>query len=174
MTLHIRKNTQKSKFLLSQAFKWEKNMFFVIPEMLSKIFIMGWKKLPDHFRFSRIWNFGSISISISILTFTGIRSNQFSACSPRLPEGNASYASGPAPFTSSTSDARDPGYEVMPGERKVIIWFFFYLFLCGLILSVPLYPSLSVAGPLSPSRTLLLPLDLSTDISTALGSKKTL
>ena len=35
-----RKNTQKSKFLLSQTFKWEKIMFFVIPEMPSKTFIM--------------------------------------------------------------------------------------------------------------------------------------
>ena len=40
VTLHIRKNTQKSKFLLSQAFKWEKIMFFVIPEMPSKTFVM--------------------------------------------------------------------------------------------------------------------------------------
>ena len=40
VTLHIRKNTQKSKFLLSQAFKWKKNMFFVIPEMPSKTFAM--------------------------------------------------------------------------------------------------------------------------------------
>ena len=37
--LHIRKNTQKSKFLLSQAFNWKKIMFFVIPEMPSKT---GW------------------------------------------------------------------------------------------------------------------------------------
>ena len=35
-----RKNTQKSKFLLSQAFKWKKIMFFVIPEMQSKTFVM--------------------------------------------------------------------------------------------------------------------------------------
>ena len=35
--LHIRKNTQKSKFLLSQAFK--KIMFFVIPEMPSKTLV---------------------------------------------------------------------------------------------------------------------------------------
>ena len=47
--LHIRKNTQKSKFLLSQAFKWKKIMFFVIPEMPSKTFVMVLKKLPDHF-----------------------------------------------------------------------------------------------------------------------------
>ena len=47
--LHIRKNTQKSKFLLSQAFKWEKNMFFVIPQMSSKNFVMLQKKLPDRF-----------------------------------------------------------------------------------------------------------------------------
>ena len=38
--LDIRKNTQKSKFLLSQAFKWGKNMFFVIPGMPSKTFVM--------------------------------------------------------------------------------------------------------------------------------------
>ena len=48
--LHIRKKTPKSKFLLSQAFKWEKNMFFVIPEMQSKTCVMGLKKLPDHFK----------------------------------------------------------------------------------------------------------------------------
>ena len=45
-----RKNTQKSKFLLSQTFKWKKNMFFVIPEMPSKTFVMLYKKLPDHFK----------------------------------------------------------------------------------------------------------------------------
>ena len=39
--LHISKNTaQKSKFLLSQAFKWKKIMFFVFPEMPSKTFVM--------------------------------------------------------------------------------------------------------------------------------------
>ena len=38
--LDIRKNTQESKFLLSQAFKWKKNMFFVIPEMPSETFVM--------------------------------------------------------------------------------------------------------------------------------------
>ena len=38
--LHIRKNTQKSKFLLSQAFEWKKIMFYVIPEMPSKTFVM--------------------------------------------------------------------------------------------------------------------------------------
>ena len=38
--VHTRKNTQKSKFLLSQAFKWKKIMFFVIPEMSSKTFVM--------------------------------------------------------------------------------------------------------------------------------------
>ena len=48
--LHIRENTQKSKFLLSQTFKWKKNMFFVIPEMPSKTFVMLYKKLPDHFQ----------------------------------------------------------------------------------------------------------------------------
>ena len=42
--LHIRKSTQKSKFLLSQAFKWKKNMFLVIPEMPSKTFVMVLKK----------------------------------------------------------------------------------------------------------------------------------
>ena len=31
MTLHIRKNTQKSKFLLSQAFKWGKKYVFRSP-----------------------------------------------------------------------------------------------------------------------------------------------
>ena len=38
--LHIRKNTQKSKHLLAQAFKWTKIMFCVIPEMPSKTFVM--------------------------------------------------------------------------------------------------------------------------------------
>ena len=38
--LAIRKITQKSKFLLSQAFKWKKIMFFVITEMPSKTFVM--------------------------------------------------------------------------------------------------------------------------------------
>ena len=38
--LHIRKNTQKSKFLLSQAFNWKKNKFFVTPEMPSKTFVL--------------------------------------------------------------------------------------------------------------------------------------
>ena len=47
--LPTRKNTQK-KFLLSQAFKWKKIMFFVIPEMPSKTFVMLYKKLPDHFK----------------------------------------------------------------------------------------------------------------------------
>ena len=42
--LHIRKNTQKSKYLLSQAFKWKKIMFFVIPEIPSKTFGMVFKK----------------------------------------------------------------------------------------------------------------------------------
>ena len=51
--LRIRKNTQKSKFLLSQAFKWKKIMFFVIPEMPSKTFVMVLKKLPDHFKMSK-------------------------------------------------------------------------------------------------------------------------
>ena len=37
--LHVRKSTQKSKFRLSQAFKWKKMMFFVIPEMQSKTFV---------------------------------------------------------------------------------------------------------------------------------------
>ena len=37
--LHIRKNTQKSKFLLSQAFQWKKIMLFVIPEMPSKLLL---------------------------------------------------------------------------------------------------------------------------------------
>ena len=48
--LHIRKNTQKSKFLLSQAFKWKRIVFFVIPEMPSKTFVMVLKKRPDHFK----------------------------------------------------------------------------------------------------------------------------
>jgi len=39
VTLHIRKNTQESKFLLSQDFKWGKNLFFVVPEMPSKTFV---------------------------------------------------------------------------------------------------------------------------------------
>ena len=42
--------SQKSKFLLSQAFKWGKNIFYVIPEMPSKTFVMLKKKLPDHFK----------------------------------------------------------------------------------------------------------------------------
>ena len=48
--LSTRKNTQKSKFLLSQSFKLKKIMFFVIPEMPSKTFVMLYKKLPDHFK----------------------------------------------------------------------------------------------------------------------------
>ena len=48
--LHIRKNSQKSKFLPSQAFKLKKIMFFVIPEMPSKTFVMLYKKIPDHFK----------------------------------------------------------------------------------------------------------------------------
>ena len=44
--------TQKSKFLLSQAFKWKKIMYFVIPVITSKTFVMLSKKLPDHFKFS--------------------------------------------------------------------------------------------------------------------------
>ena len=47
--LPTRENTQKSKFLLPRAFKWKKIMFFVIPEMPSKTFVMLYKKLPDHF-----------------------------------------------------------------------------------------------------------------------------
>ena len=42
--LYIRNNTQKSKFLLSQAFEWKKIMFFVIPEIPSKTFVMLYKK----------------------------------------------------------------------------------------------------------------------------------
>ena len=38
--LPTRKYTHQSKFLLSQAFKWKKIMFFVIPEMPSKTFVM--------------------------------------------------------------------------------------------------------------------------------------
>ena len=37
--LNIRKNTQKSKFLLSQAFKWAKILFFVIPQQCRNIFL---------------------------------------------------------------------------------------------------------------------------------------
>ena len=48
--LPTRKNTQKSKFLLPKAFKWKKIMFFVIPEMPSKTFVMLYKKLPGHFK----------------------------------------------------------------------------------------------------------------------------
>ena len=58
--LHIRKNTQKSKFLLSQTLKWKKMMFFVIPEMPSKTFVMVKKILPDHFKVS---HFGRLGIS---------------------------------------------------------------------------------------------------------------
>ena len=43
------KTHKNQKFLLSQAFKWKKIMFFVIPEMPSKTFVMLYKKLPDHF-----------------------------------------------------------------------------------------------------------------------------
>ena len=50
VTLHICKNTQKSKFLLSKAFKWKKIMFFVILEITPKTFVMILKKLPDHFK----------------------------------------------------------------------------------------------------------------------------
>ena len=50
--LPTRKNTQKSKFLRSQAFKWKKIMFFVIPEMQAKTFVMLYKKLSDHFKYS--------------------------------------------------------------------------------------------------------------------------
>ena len=42
--LHIRKNTQKSKFLLSQAFKWEKNMFFRNPRDAIQNFCNALKK----------------------------------------------------------------------------------------------------------------------------------
>ena len=52
VTLDIGKNTQKSKFLLSETFKWKKIMFFVIPEIPSKTFVMLLKKLPDHFKWS--------------------------------------------------------------------------------------------------------------------------
>ena len=38
--LEIHKNKQKSKFLLSQTFKWKKIMLFVILEMPSKTFVM--------------------------------------------------------------------------------------------------------------------------------------
>ena len=37
---NISKNTQRSKFLLSQTLKWKKIMLFVIPEMPSKTFVM--------------------------------------------------------------------------------------------------------------------------------------
>ena len=37
--LPTRKNTQKSKFLLLQVFKWKKIMFFVIPEMPLKLLL---------------------------------------------------------------------------------------------------------------------------------------
>ena len=50
VTVAICKSTQKSQFLLSQAFKWKKIMFFVITEMPSKTFVMVLKKLPDHFK----------------------------------------------------------------------------------------------------------------------------
>ena len=39
VTLVIRKNTQKSMFLLSQAFKWKKIKFFVIPVMPLKLLL---------------------------------------------------------------------------------------------------------------------------------------
>ena len=64
--LHIRKNTQKSKFLLTQAFKWKKIMFFVIPEIASKTFVMLYKKLPDHFNatLSHCFNIHKETLSI--------------------------------------------------------------------------------------------------------------
>ena len=51
VTVDISKSTQKSQFLLSQAFNWKKIMFFVITEMPSKTFVMVLKKLPDHFKY---------------------------------------------------------------------------------------------------------------------------
>ena len=39
ITLHIRKNTQKSQFLLSQAFKWKKIMCFDIPRCHLKLLL---------------------------------------------------------------------------------------------------------------------------------------
>ena len=60
--LPTRKNTQKSKFLLSQAFKWKKVMFLVIPELPSKTFGMLYKKLPDHFKHSTLNNEGDMLI----------------------------------------------------------------------------------------------------------------
>ena len=55
VTVAICKSTQKSQFLLSQAFKWKKIMFFVITEMPLKTFVMVSKKLPDHFKLSPAW-----------------------------------------------------------------------------------------------------------------------
>ena len=48
--LSTRKNTQKSKFLLSQAFKWEKNYVVRNPRDAIYTFVMLYKKLPDHFK----------------------------------------------------------------------------------------------------------------------------
>ena len=42
--IHIRKNTQKSKFLLAQTFKWKKIMFFVIPDIPSKTCLLWFLK----------------------------------------------------------------------------------------------------------------------------------
>ena len=54
--LHIRKKTQKSNFLLSQAFKWKK-IVIVIPEMPSKTLVMVLKNLSDHWEIlSNSWD----------------------------------------------------------------------------------------------------------------------
>ena len=47
--LHIRKNTKIKVSPLTGLQMEKKNMFFVIPEMPSKTFVIVLKKLPDHF-----------------------------------------------------------------------------------------------------------------------------
>ena len=49
MTLDIQEDTKIKVYPLT-SLQMEKNMFFVIPEMPSKTFVMVLKKLPDHFK----------------------------------------------------------------------------------------------------------------------------
>ena len=41
-------------------------MFFVIPEMPSKTVVMLYKKLPDHFNLTAIWQVGNHEILIEL------------------------------------------------------------------------------------------------------------
>ena len=43
----------------------EKNMFFVIPEMPSKTFVMVLKKLPDHFKIYELSNYRNCRIVVN-------------------------------------------------------------------------------------------------------------